>query len=102
MNDKQKVCVVHTETRRFFDECQISYLPLLYPIFGVYSTREKAERAVWDYFTNRFKEQYEVCCDNFDVEGNVLEFDLCFKREDKIFKGCAFYGVDFYFETIDV
>ena len=102
MNDKQKVCVVHIETRRFFDECKNSYLPVMYPIFGVYSTREKAERAVWDYFTNRFKEQYEVCCDNFDAEGNCLDFDLCFKREDKIFKGCAFYGVDFYLETIDV
>ncbi len=84
MNDKQKVCVVHIETRRFFDECQKSFLPILYPIFGVYSTKEKAEHSVWDYFANRFKEQYKVCCDNFDAEGNVLEFDLCFKREEKI------------------
>ncbi|MBQ2397302.1 MAG: hypothetical protein II304_09770 [Bacteroidales bacterium] len=101
MNDKKKVCVVHIETRRFFDECQSSFLPVMYPIFGVYSTREEAEHAVWDYFTNRFKEKYEVCCDNFDAEGNGLYFDLCFKREDKTFKGCAFYGVNFYCETID-
>lgn len=101
MNDKKKVCVVHIETRRFFDECQSSFLPVMYPIFGVYSTREEAEHAVWDYFTNRFKEKYEVCCDNFDAEGNGLYFDLCFKREDKTFKGCAFYGVNFYYETID-
>ena len=102
MNDKQTVYVVHIETRRFFDECQSSYLPEMCPIFGVYSTREKAEREVWDYFTNRFKEQYEVCCDDFDTEGNRLYFDLCFKREDKTFKGCAFYGVDFHLATIDV
>lgn len=101
MKDNQKVCVVHIETRRFFDECQSSFLPVMYPIFGVYSTREKAEHAVWDYFTNRFKEKYEVCFDNFDAEGNGLYFDLCFKREDKTFKGCAFYGVNFYLETID-
>jgi hypothetical protein len=74
----------------------------MYPIFGVYSTREKAERAVLDYFTNRFKEQYGVCCDNFDTEGNCLFYDLCFKSEDEIFKGCAFYLVNFYLETIDV
>lgn len=102
MNNEQKVCVVHIETRRFFDECQSSYLPVMCPIFGVYSTREKAEREVWDYFTNRFKEQYEVCCNDFDTEGNRLYFDLCFKREDKTFKGCAFYLVNFYLETINV
>lgn len=102
MNDKQKVCVVHIETRRFFDECQNSYLPVMYPIFGVFSTRETAEKAVWDYFTNRFKEQFEMYCDNFDAEGNRLFYDLCFKREDKVFKGHALYGVDFYVETIDL
>ena len=102
MNDKQEVCVVCIETRRFWDECQSSYLPTMYPIFGVYSTREKAEREVWDYFTNRFKEQYEVYLDNIDAEGERLFYDLCFKREDKIYKGHALYGVDFYLETIDL
>lgn len=102
MNDKPEVCVVHIETRRFFDECQYSYLPEMYPIFGVYSTREKAVEAVWDYFANRYKEQHEVCYDTFDAEGNYLFYDLCFKREDKTFKGCAFYSVNFYLQTIDV
>lgn len=102
MNNEQEVCVVHIETRRFFDECRSSHLPVMHPIFGVYSTREKAEREVWDYFTNRFKEQYEVCCDNFDTEGNCLFYDLCFKCEDKIFGGCSFYLVNFCLETIDV
>ena len=101
-NKCAKVCVVHIETRRFWDDCQHSYLPVMYPIFGVYSTRENAERAVWDYFTNRFKEHFEVCCDDCDAEGNILFYDLCFKREDKVFKGHALYGVDFYLETIDV
>ena len=102
MNDKQKVCVVHIETRRFFDECQSSYLPILYPIFGVYSTIEKAERAVCDYFTNRFKEHYEHCFEDFDIDGERLDYDVCFKRVDKVFGGCAFYCVSFYLETIDV
>lgn len=99
--NKQEVYVAYIETRRFWDASQNSYLPIMSPIFGVYSTKEKAEQAVWDYFTNRFKGQYEVCFDDFDPEGNSLLFDLCFKREDKTFKGCAFYGVDFYLETID-
>lgn len=102
MNKKQEVCVVHIETRRFFDECQSSYLPLMYPIFGVYSTREKAERAVLDYFTNRFKEQYGVCFEDFDVDGERLDYDVCFKRVDKVFGGCAFYCINFYLRTIDV
>ena len=102
MNDKQTVYVVHIETRRFFDECQSSYLPEMCPIFGVYSTREKAEREVWDYFTNRFKEQYELCLDNFDIDGERMDYDVCFKRVDKTYKGCAFYGVTFHLATIDV
>lgn len=102
MNDKQKVCVVHIETRRFFDECQDSYLPEMYPIFGVYSTEEKAEQAVFDYFTNRYKEQHEPCFEDFDVDGERLDYDVCFKRVDKAFGGCAFYGVNFYLETIDL
>ena len=102
MNNEQDVCVVHIETREFLDECQGSYLPEMCPIFGVYSTREKAVEAVWDYFANRYKEQHEVCYDTFDAEGNYLFYDLCFKREDKTFKGCAFYSVNFYLQTIDV
>ena len=102
MNNEQDVCVVHIETRRFFDECQDSYLPEMYPIFGVYSTREKAEQEVWDYFTNRFKEQYEVCFDDFDIDGERLNYDVCFKRVDKVFGGCAFYCVTFHLATIDV
>lgn len=102
MNNKQEVYVVHIETRSFFDECQNSYLPVMYPIFGVYSTREKAELSVWDYFANRFKEQYEVCCDDFDIDGEGLDYDVCFKRVDKVFGGYAFYLVKFYLETIDV
>lgn len=101
MNDKQKVCVVHIETRRFLDECQGSWPPVMYPIFGVYSTRAKAEQAVWDYFTNRSKEQYEVCFDGFDIDGEPLDYDDCFKRVDKEFGGCAFYCINFYVETID-
>lgn len=102
MNDKQEVCVVHIETRRFWDASQNSYLPVMYPIFGVYSTREKAEYAVWDYFANRFEGKYKVCFDDFDAEGNRLSYDLCFKREDKIYKGHALYCIDFSLETIDV
>lgn len=102
MDNKQEVCVVHIETRRFFDECQSSYLPVMYPIFGVYSTKERAEEAVWDYFANSFKEQYELCCDDFDIDGERLGYDACFKRVDKVFGGCAFYGVNFYLGTIDV
>lgn len=102
MNDKQKVCVVHIETRRFFDECQNSYLPVMYPIFGVYSTRGKAEAAVFDYFVNRFKEQHEQCFEDFDTDGESLDFDVCFKRVDKVFGGYAFYLVKFYLKTIDV
>ena len=102
MNDKQKVCVVHIETRRFFDECQESYLPLMYPIFGVYSTREKAEREVGDYFMNRYKEQHEPCLEDLDIDGEGLDYDFCFKRVDKVFGGCAFYLVKFYLEIIDV
>lgn len=102
MNNKQKVYVVHIETRRFFDECQNSYLPEMYPIFGVYSTREKAEVEVFDYFANRFKEQHEQCFEDFDIPGEGLDYDVCFKRVDKVFGGCAFYLVKFYLETIDV
>lgn len=102
MNDKQTVCVVHIETRRFFDECQSSYLPEMYPIFGVYSTMEKAKGEVWDYFTDRYGEEHEVCFDKFDAEGNTLSYDLCFKREDKTYKGHALYCIEFYLETIDV
>ena len=102
MNEKQKVCVVNIETRRFFDECQKSYLPVMNPIFGVYSTREKAEAEVFDYFANRFKEQYELCFEDFDIDGERLDYDFCFKRVDKLFGGCAFYSVNFYLETIDV
>lgn len=102
MNDKQKVCVVHIETRRFFDERQASYLPVMYPIFGVYSTREKAEVEVFNYFANIFKEKYEQCFEDSDIDGVGLDYDVCFKRVDKVFKGCAFYLVNFYLETIDV
>lgn len=102
MNNKQKVYVVHIETRRFFDECQKSYLPVMYPIFGVYSTREKAEVEVFDYFANRFKEQHEQCFEDFDTDGERLDYDVCFKRVDKVFGGYAFYLVKFYLETIDV
>jgi hypothetical protein len=99
--NKQEVCVVHIETRRFFDECQSSYLPTMYPIFGVYSTKEKAGREVWDYFTNRFKVLYEPCFEDYDIDGEMLDYDICFKRTDKKFGGCAFYCVNFYLETID-
>lgn len=102
MNDKQEVCVVHIETRKFWDDCQKSYLPTMYPIFGVYSTKEKAERDLWDYFTNRFKEEYEPCFDEFDIDGGRLGYDVCFKLVDKAFGGCAYYCVDFYLETIDI
>lgn len=98
MTNNQEVCVVHIETRRFFDECQRSSLPEMYPIFGVYSTKERAGRAVLDYF----KEQYESWWDDSDVDGERLDYDVCFKRVDKVFGGCAFYCVKFYLETIDV
>lgn len=102
MNNKQEVCVVYIETRAFFDECQGSYLPIMYPIFGVYSTRVKAEQEVWDYFTNRYKGQYEVCWDDSDIDGERLDYDVCFKRVDKEFGGCAFYCVNYYLKTIDL
>lgn len=102
MNNKQEVCVVHIETRRFYDECQNSYLPEMYPIFGVYSTREKAGQAVGDYFLNRYKEQHEPYFEYFDIDGERMDYDVCFKRMDKAFGGCAFYCVNFFLETIDV
>lgn len=101
MNNKQEVCVVHIETRSFYDEYHNSYLPEMCPIFGVYSTREKAELEVWDYFANRFKGQYEAYFEGFDIDGERLYCDVCFKRVDGVFAGCAFYCVTFHLATID-
>ena len=51
MEDESKeVWVVTIESRRFFDECQHSYLPEMNKVFGVYSTKEKASEEVWNYF----------------------------------------------------
>ena len=99
--NKQKVCVVHIKQIVFSDEFRGSYLPESWPIFGVYSTRLKAEQAVWDYFA-KFKGQCKLCFGDFDIYGEILDCDICIKREDKSIGGCAFYCINFYLKTIDV
>lgn len=53
MENNKNVWVVTVESRRFFDECQYSYLPEMDKVFGVYSTKEKASSEVWDYFMGK-------------------------------------------------
>lgn len=96
-----QVCVVTIESRRFFDECEKSYLPLMNTIFGIYLTKEKAEKEVWDYFMRRFEGKYEICLQEEDIEGMYLDYDVVFKRTDKEYGGVAYYGVNYHIETIE-
>ena len=101
-NESKEVWVVTIENRRFFDECQHSYLPEMKKVFGVYSTKEKAFAEVWDYFMGRYAVEHEVFLDNYDINGEYIGCELVFKRADKKYGGHALYGVDFHLETIDV
>jgi hypothetical protein len=95
------VCVVSIETRRFFDECQASYLPEMYKVFGVFSTQEKAENAVFSYFMDRYSGQYEIYDECHDADGNYIGSDIVFIRKDKMFGGHALYGIEFHHKDID-
>ena len=97
---KKTVYVVTIDTRRFFDECQYSYLPVMHRVFGVYDSLEKAHKDVWDYFVNNETEQYEICFDDYDADGVFLGYDDTFKRTDERYGGCAYYGVDYHTEVI--
>lgn len=97
---EQSVCVVTVDTRRFFDECQHSYLPVMYKVFGVYNSKEKAYDDVWHYFTNNTTGQYEVCFDEYDKEGILLGYDDCFTKTDKTYGGIAYYGIDYWIENV--
>ena len=98
-NESREVWVVTIESRRFFDECQHSYLPEMNKVFGVYSTKEKASEEVWNYFGG---DNFESFFDNHDADGDFIGCELVFKRVDKKYGGHALYGVDFHLETIDV
>lgn len=94
------VCVVTIDTRRIFDECQKSYLPIMHKVFGVYSDKNKAQSAIWEYFSEDFKEIFEYCLDNFDKDGEVLAYDDVFMRTDKKYGGIAYYGIDYHIENV--
>jgi hypothetical protein len=96
-----KVWVVTIDTRRFFDDCECSFLPLMWTVFGVYSSEEKAKADVKDYFMRRFAGDYEYCFDKTDIDGNSLSYDEVFKRIDQNYGGVAYYGVDYYWEDIE-
>lgn len=97
----KEVCVVHIDTRRFFDEEQYSYLPEMNPIFGVYDTKEKAYKEVLDFFTERNKDLFELVDIHYDLDGEYIGSELIFKRVDNKYGGVALYGIDFYIETIE-
>lgn len=101
-NESREVWVVTIESRRFFDECQHSYLPEMNKVFGVYSTKEKASSEVWDYFMGKDAEKYEIFLDNYDANGEYIGCEYIFKRVDEKYGGHALYGIDFHLETIDV
>ena len=98
MENNKNAWVVTVESRRFFDECQYSYLPEMHKVFGVYSTKEKAQSEVWNYF----KDKFELFDENYDADGEYIGCELIFKRVDEKYGGHALYGIDFYLETIDV
>lgn len=98
----EKVCVVTIDTRRFFDECQNSYLPIMHKVFGVYIDINKAQSAIWEYFSEKFKEEFEYCLDKIDKDGEALVYDDVFTRTDKTYGGIAYYGISYYMENIRV
>lgn len=98
----ETVCVVTIDTRRFFDECLASYLPIKHKVFGVYTDINKAQSDVWEYFSERFKEEYEYCLDKFDKDGEPLVYDDVFTRTDKKYGGIAYYGISYHIENIEV
>ena len=95
------VCVVTIDTRRFFDECLYSHLPIMHKVFGVYTDMNKAQSDVWEYFSERFKDVYEYCPDNFDKDGEALVYDDVFTHTDKEYGGIAYYGIKYHIENIE-
>lgn len=97
----KQVCVVTIDSRRFFDECEKSFLPEMYTVFGVYSTVEAAQKEVYDYFMRRFEGLYEPCFEENDVDGVTLDYDIVFKRTDKEYGGIAYYGINYWVENVE-
>ena len=76
----EKVCVVTIDTRRFFDECQKSYLPIMHKVFGVYIDRDKAQSAIWEYFRDQINFSF-----HFEFEGAGSErISDFFKKDSQI------------------
>ena len=90
------IWIVTIESRRFFDDCQYSYLPVFNKIFGVYYSREEAEKEVWKHFADK----YEICFDDYDPEGEYLGYDDAFMLVDEKYGGKAIYGIDYHQETL--
>lgn len=96
-NNKLKVYVVHIETDRFFDECERSYLPLMQDIFGVYLSKNTAEKEIFEYFDG----------DEYVLEQTIpihtdkgTEYAYIFKYEDKNYGGYCLYTIDIIEETV--
>ena len=95
MSDRQKVIVVTIESRRYFDECERSYLPLYKTVFGVYKSKENALKDVWKSFGS-----YEINLDYLDENGEYMDFDDSFKFIDETYGGYAIYCVKYSEETV--
>lgn len=93
----QTVWVVAAETKRVFDEFEYSYLPVLWPTFGVYASEKDAERGAWGYYSreqDRANENFEVELE--DCGSNFIKI----RHTDKRYGGYAIYTLSWTKENI--
>jgi hypothetical protein len=89
--------IVRIESIRHFDDCEYSYLPYFHEIFGVYKTKQAAEKAVWEYFGN---DNYEAIFENKIKDEECPHCDELFKYQDGTYGGVAYYGIFYHHEYI--
>lgn len=93
----QTVWVVAAETERVFDEFEHSYLPELWPTFGVYASEEDAERAAWGFYSG----EHDRANENFEVEIEDCGSDFIkIRHTDKRYGGYAIYTLSWTKENI--
>lgn len=91
--------IVRIESIRHFDEYEMSHLPLMDAIFGLYKTQDEAIKAVWQYFGN---DKYEIVFNSDLPEEDWSCCDEIFKYEDEKYGGVAYYKIFYHTEHIEL
>lgn len=94
-----EIHIVRIESIRHFDESEMSHLPLMDVIFGLYKTQDEAIKAVWQYFGN---DKYEIVFNSDLPEEDQSYCDEIFKYEDKKYGGVAYYKIFYHVESIEI